>query len=155
LEDGRVKTDRPDTAPPDAQDPEEAQAVVEKESVEAGHGRRRVLGMGAAATPFVLTLMNRPALGNECTHSALLSGNGSTSARRDPNACFRQELGRLNGAASQQSSALSGQLANAQLAGDIAEVTRLQGAIAGVQSSNAASVSALRARYRSYPGFNG
>ena len=60
----------------------------------AKQSRRRLLGAGAAIAPFVLTVASRPALGVECTGSALMSGNHSTSMRRDPNVCYYQELGR-------------------------------------------------------------
>ena len=65
--------------------------------------------MGAGVTPFVLTIASRPALGSECTHSALLSGNNS-SLRRDPNTCYYNELAPITSAYQTQRQAIISEL---------------------------------------------
>jgi len=58
----------------------------------ACRGRRRFLGAGAAATPFVLTLVSQPALGATCfTPSRSLSRNTSVSQQGQYGECFNAE----------------------------------------------------------------
>lgn len=59
---------------------------------EAGRGRRRFLGKGAAAAPFVLTLASQPALGVTCyTPSRSLSKNTSISQQGKDGQCLNAE----------------------------------------------------------------
>ncbi|HEX6734054.1 MAG TPA: hypothetical protein VF096_04510 [Azonexus sp.] len=54
--------------------------------------RRRFLGAGAAATPFLLTLVSQPALGVTCfTPSRSLSRNTSVSQQGNYGECLRAE----------------------------------------------------------------
>jgi len=69
-----------------------------------GSDRRRFLGAGAAATPFLLTLVSQPALGATCfTPSRSLSRNTSVSQDGKYGECLRAESP-ANYAAAQQSS---------------------------------------------------
>ncbi|MCL2876587.1 MAG: hypothetical protein FWF12_09945 [Betaproteobacteria bacterium] len=57
-----------------------------------GNDRRRFLGAGAAATPFLLTLVSQPALGITCfTPSRSLSRNTSVSQEGKYGECLRAE----------------------------------------------------------------
>lgn len=57
-----------------------------------GNGRRRFLGAGAAATPFLLTLVSQPALGVTCfTPSRSLSRNTSLSQAGKDGECLNAE----------------------------------------------------------------
>ena len=56
------------------------------------HDRRRFLGAGAAAAPFLLTLVSQPALGTTCfTPSRSLSRNTSVSQQGKYGECMRAE----------------------------------------------------------------
>jgi hypothetical protein len=56
------------------------------------HDRRRFLGAGAAAAPFLLTLVSQPALGATCfTPSRSLSRNTSVSQQDKYGECLRAE----------------------------------------------------------------
>ncbi|MDR0776725.1 MAG: hypothetical protein LBE81_08825 [Azonexus sp.] len=56
------------------------------------HDRRRFLGAGVAATPFLLTLVSRPALGDTCfTPSRSLSRNTSVSQQGKYGECLNAE----------------------------------------------------------------
>ena len=56
------------------------------------HNRRRFLGAGAAATPFLLTLVSQPALGVQCfTPSRSLSKNTSVSQKDHIGECTGAE----------------------------------------------------------------
>lgn len=68
--------------------PEAKQDNVTGES----NDRRRFLGAGAAATPFLLTLVSQPALGVTCfTPSRSLSRNTSVSQQGKNGECLRAE----------------------------------------------------------------
>lgn len=121
----------------------------------SGHSRRRLLGMGAGMTPFVLTLASRPALGNECTNSALMSGNTSWGARRDPNTCFYNELAPITAAYNAEAQQIMTQLYAAWAAGDTDLATQLQTEYYALTDKYNADVAALRQKYAGYPGFYG
>lgn len=47
-------------------------------------GRRRFLKQAAGASPVLLSLASRPAFGNRCTISGMMSGNASTAPDAEP-----------------------------------------------------------------------
>ncbi|MCB1971935.1 MAG: hypothetical protein KDG54_16150 [Geminicoccaceae bacterium] len=118
------------------------------------HSRRRLLGMGAGMTPLVLTLASRPALGNECTNSALLSGNNSTSTRRDPNYCYYQELDPISSAFVAEQQRITTELNAAWAAGDSTLAAQLQDEYYALVDDYNAQMAALKSKYSVYPGFS-
>ena len=134
---------------------EKKKSAGKRRPLGGGHSRRRLLGMSAGVTPFVLTIASRPALGSECTHSALLSGNNS-SLRRDPNTCYYNELNPITSAYETQKQAIISELYAAWGAGaPQEEIDAIYARYYALEDDYRAQVSALQSKYRQYPNFYG